>query len=112
MSVTATTGIASTHLGPSATTIHSWCGILDGRFSQRQLKELVCSDERFSDARERIKSTDVLIIDEIGMASQKIFEMVEMVCRIAKHSDFLFGGLQVYLYFKKSIFLIQCNPIV
>lgn len=97
MYITATTGIASSHLGVNATTVHSWCGILDGRYSQTEIKVLVNSDEHFSDAAERIRGTNVLIIDEIGMAPQKIFEMIEMVCRTVKQKDFLFGGLQVYL---------------
>lgn len=95
MSVTATTGISSSHLGTLATTIHSFCGILDGRYSERELHEIVKSAELFSEARHRICNTNVLIIDEIGMASQKIFEMAEMVCRTVKNCDFLFGGMQV-----------------
>ena len=51
MSVTATTGISSSHLGTLATTIHSFCGILDGRYSERELHEMVKSDELFSEAK-------------------------------------------------------------
>ena len=95
VSMTATTGIACSHLGTSASTVHAWCGILDGRYTDRELQELVHSDEGFCEARERIKCTEILIIDEIGMASQKILNMVEMVCRIVRQSDRIFGGLQV-----------------
>jgi len=65
-------------------------GILKENF-MKWLKVMNCSVRQ----RHRICNTDVLIIDEIGMASQKIFEMVEMVCRTVKNCDFLFGGMQV-----------------
>jgi hypothetical protein len=55
--VTATTGMASTQLGFEATTLHHWSGILDGRYSILQLKELFDHDDKFAAPRLRIEST-------------------------------------------------------
>jgi hypothetical protein len=35
------------------------------------------------------------VIDEIGMLSELILEKVELVCRLARNSKLVFGGLQV-----------------
>lgn len=81
VAVTATTGMASTQLGFEATTLHHWSGILDGRYSILQLKELFDHDDKFAAPRLRIESTECLLIDEISMLSKKTLELVESVCR-------------------------------
>lgn len=58
--VTATTGMASTQLGMGATTLHHWCGIMDCRYSQERLHELMRSDDRFAAAKDRIQKAEVL----------------------------------------------------
>ncbi|KAJ8306390.1 hypothetical protein KUTeg_016935 [Tegillarca granosa] len=81
VAVTATTGMASTQLGYEASTLHHWCGILDGRYSHDHLAELFENDDKFAAAKHRIKDTDCLMIDEISMLSKKTLELVEFVCR-------------------------------
>lgn len=91
VSVTATTGLAATHLG--GTTIHSWSGIgvhdvLPGGFVEHLSKG----------RREIIESTDVLIIDEISMLHDYRLDMVDEVCRLVrKKPDEAFGGIQVVM---------------
>ena len=87
--------MASAQLGFGATTIHHWCGIGDGRYSAAELNIIFMTDPRYYEARRRIAKANVLIIDEIGMLSEVIFEEVELVCRLARRSGDLFGGLQV-----------------
>lgn len=91
VSVTATTGLAATHLG--GTTIHSWSGIgiadsLAPGFG-----------ERFSKARKDIiQKTDVLIIDEVSMLHDFRLDMVDAVCReIREEPAVAFGGIQVIM---------------
>lgn len=67
----------------------------DGRQSLGELKADFLSNERNERAIERIKTADVLVIDEIGMVSNRTFTSLEMVCRIVKGNDQVFGGLQV-----------------
>ncbi|KAK3085252.1 hypothetical protein FSP39_000710 [Pinctada imbricata] len=82
-------------LGDGAVTVHHWCGIGDGRYTPEFLSSNFMSDDIFQGARERIRKTDSLVIDVIGMASKKFFDMIELVCRLSKSSSNLFGGLQV-----------------
>lgn len=91
VSVTATTGLAATHLG--GTTIHSWAGIgihdeLPSGFVEHLAKG----------RREIIENTDVLIIDEISMLHDFRLDMVDEVCRLVrKKPDVPFGGIQLIM---------------
>lgn len=91
VSVTATTGLAATHLG--GTTIHSWSGIgiqdsLPDRFVDHMSKT----------RREIIEKTDILLIDEISMMHDYRLDMVDEVCRLVrKQPDTPFGGIQVVM---------------
>lgn len=90
VSVTATTGLAATHLG--GTTIHSWAGIgvsdeLPQGFAEHMAKG----------RREIIEKTNVLIIDEISMLHDFRLDMIDTVCRVVRAKDEPFGGIQVIM---------------
>jgi ATP-dependent DNA helicase PIF1 len=90
VSVTATTGLAATHLG--GTTIHAWAGIsiadrLPGGFAEHISKG----------RREIIEKTDVLVIDEISMLHDYRLDMVDEACRLVRRKDEPFGGIQVIM---------------
>lgn len=90
--VTASTGIAATHI--RGMTIHSWSGI--------GIHSALTDDEvrRIAESRhvtKRIRRASVLIIDEISMLDGRILSLVERVCRKAKKSGLPWGGLQVVL---------------
>ena len=62
MAVTASTGIAATHIG--GTTIHSWSGLgIRDSLSEHDQVWLASNDK----LRKRYLSTDVLVIDEVSM---------------------------------------------
>lgn len=90
VSVTATTGLAATHLG--GTTIHSWSGI---GISDEIEKGF--ADNMSKSRREIIEKTDVLIIDEVSMLHDYRLDMVDQVCRIVRKKDEPFGGIQVIM---------------
>ena len=92
--ITCSTGIACT-LYPNAQTLHSWAGILDGRYSESQITELILNDEKYKNTLNRIQSTDCLIIDELSMISKGTFEKIEYICRNVIGNDIIFGGIQV-----------------
>ena len=90
VSVTATTGLAATHLG--GTTIHSWSGIGVSDFLPQGFADHVAKGRR-----EIIEKTDVLIIDEISMLHDYRLDMVDEACRLVRRKDEPFGGIQVIM---------------
>lgn len=90
VAVTASTGIAATHM--SGTTIHSWSGIgIKDELSERDLTTL--SRKQF--LADRLKDTAVLIIDEISMLHAKQLNAVNEVLKHIRKSPLAFGGIQV-----------------
>jgi ATP-dependent exoDNAse (exonuclease V) alpha subunit len=91
-SITASTGIAATHIG--GMTIHSWSGIgVKSRVSDYDL-EIISQKERVV---KRVLNTQVLIIDEISMLAKDTLDAVERVARHLRRNGEPFGGLQVIL---------------
>jgi ATP-dependent DNA helicase PIF1 len=90
--ITASTGIAATHIG--GMTIHSWSGVgIKDQLSRHELADIAGKDY----IRKRIKRAKVLIIDEISMLPPQLLSMVDAVCRKVKDSPQPFGGMQVIL---------------
>ena len=91
-SITASTGIAATHIG--GYTIHSWSGIGVRR-------DITKYDiDRISQNRNvvrRVGNARILIIDEVSMLSARTLGMVEAVCREIRRNQQPFGGLQIIL---------------
>lgn len=88
--ITASTGIAATHIG--GMTIHSWSGIgikkmLTGEDYARMLE-----NERLVT---RLTRTSVLIIDEISMLDARTLDAVDGVCRSLRQDGRPFGGIQI-----------------
>ncbi len=88
--ITASTGIAATHV--SGMTIHAWSGIgIKKELSDWDLEALL---EREPLVR-RVRNTSVLIIDEVSMLDAYLLTMVDRATRTLRGSDRPFGGLQV-----------------
>lgn len=92
VAVTASTGIAATHIG--GTTIHSWSGLGIRDELSVQDRAWLKNNDRLS---KRYNSTDVLIIDEVSMLHGKRLDMINEACKILRRSEKPFGGLQVIL---------------
>lgn len=91
-SITASTGIAATHV--KGMTIHSWSGIgVKNHLSPSDL-EAIGSKEYLV---RRIQNTKVLIIDEISMLAGNVLDMIDGVVKEVRHSEKPFGGIQVVL---------------
>lgn len=90
LAITASTGIAATHMG--GTTLHSWSGLgIREELDDAEVKE-ICKKGYM---RGRIKSANVLIIDEISMIKASQFEAVNKICQYVRRNPRPFGGLQV-----------------
>jgi GTPase SAR1 family protein len=92
VAITASTGIAATHIG--GMTIHAWSGIgIRDYVSEYDLDIMETKKylwDRFQQAR-------VLIIDEVSMMSAGFFESIDRICKHMKRNPEPFGGLQVIL---------------
>jgi len=88
--ITASTGIAATHVG--GMTIHAWSGIgVKSELSEWELEALL---EREPLVR-RVRNTHILIIDEVSMLSAQLLTLVDRAVRTLRGSERPFGGLQV-----------------
>ena len=102
--VCALTGCAAILLECKAKTIHSWAGI---GIANGTVEEVVakCTSNRFK-MSQWIK-TDVLIIDEVSMMSQKIFDILNLIGKKMRKNDKPFGG--IHLVFSGDFY--QLPPI-
>lgn len=90
--VTASTGIAATHL--QGVTIHSWSGIgIKDSINEKDLEKILTSNL----IKRNYKNTKALIIDEISMLHKHQLDMIDTIARHILAPDKPFGGLQVIL---------------
>ncbi len=90
VAITASTGIAATHIG--GMTIHAWSGVgIKDSLSQYDIDQII-SREKIA---KRMEKAQVLVIDEISMLDGGVLEMVDRVCKAARQKMEPFGGLQV-----------------
>lgn len=90
--ITASTGIAATHIGGQ--TIHSWSGIGVRDYLSEYDVEAIANNKN---VRRRVKDAHVLILDEVSMLSGSVLSMVDSVMRAVRGNDRPFGGSQVVL---------------
>lgn len=90
VAVTATTGLAATHL--NGTTIHAWSGIgVNDVFDKRHAGNMGKTRQ------ELLKKADILVIDEISMLHDFRLDMVDETLRYVRGNNEPFGGLQTVL---------------
>lgn len=88
--ITASTGIAATHLG--GITIHSCAGIgINTNLNEAQLKKLL----KKKYILKRLRKAEVLIIDEISMLDAERLDLIDLVLRETKDPFLPFGGLKI-----------------
>lgn len=88
--ITASTGIASTHM--NGMTIHAWSGMgIKDSFSSDDYARLRSRKSLI----DRLKDTKVLIIDEISMLHAKQVDLLDEILRKVRETDTAFGGVQV-----------------
>jgi ATP-dependent DNA helicase PIF1 len=91
-SITASTGVAATHI--HGLTLHAWSGIgITDVFTSFEIDRIAGKEH----VAKRIQRTSILIIDEVSMLSGTILDAVDMICRQVRGNDLAFGGIQVVL---------------
>lgn len=92
VAITASTGIAATHL--HGNTIHSWAGIgVKDSLTKMDLEKLA----KNSRVKRNYKKTKVLIIDEVSMLHRHQLDMVDTIARFFLDREKPFGGMQIIL---------------
>lgn len=92
VAITASTGIAGTHIG--GMTLHSWAGL--GVRDEYTAKDIdTIADKAW--VANRVRTADVLVIDEVSMLHPQTFRAADLVCRKVRRDRSPFGGLQVVL---------------
>lgn len=90
--ITASTGIAATHIG--GMTIHSWSGIgIKTKLDKYDIDRIASTKH----VVKRVGRAKILIIDEVSMLLAETFSMVDAICREVKQSSKPFGGIQIVL---------------
>lgn len=92
IALTATTGISAFSI--NGVTINSFMGIGTGELP---FETLIKKISKKSYIKDRILSTEILIIDEISMMSLCIFEKINKICQVIRKDTSFFGGIQVIL---------------
>jgi hypothetical protein len=90
VAVTASTGIASTHI--NGMTIHAWSGLgLKKSLTKNDLNAI--SEKKH--IKEHLEKTKVLIIDEISMLHRNQLDAINDILQFIRNNKAPFGGLQV-----------------
>ena len=92
LGITASTGIAATHMG--GVTIHSWSGLgVRNSLTEFDIESMQEKQYLFK----RMEKVKVLIIDEVSMLHHFRLDMVDQVLKAFKRSEAPFGGIQIIL---------------
>ncbi len=90
--ITASTGIAATHI--SGMTIHSWSGLgIKTKLDKHDLDKIASSRH----IAKRVRRAKVLIIDEVSMLAPVTLSMIDTICRELRQSSVPFGAMQIIL---------------
>jgi len=89
--LTALTGCAAVLI--NGQTIHSFLGL----GISRDLKTIIKNLEKFKKQLIVIKNLQTLIIDEISMMDNQLFELINNLLKYIKNNNIAFGGIQVIL---------------
>jgi ATP-dependent DNA helicase PIF1 len=90
--VCALTGCAAVLLECKAKTVHSWAGIGLGNGSVESIIKKVNKNQSI---KSFWKNTEILVIDEVSMMSQKLFELLDSIGRYIRKNSKPFGGIQL-----------------
>ena len=94
VAITSLTGMAALLIGGTARTIHSWSGVGIGNRSVDDMFNFIrkCQPK----VRDAWRTTNTLIIDEISMMSDVLFEKIDELGRLLRWKrDKPFGGIQL-----------------
>ena len=90
--ICALTGCAAVLLECKAKTLHSWAGIGIGNGS---IEQLIAKIMKNGYAKDNWKNTNILVVDEVSMMSQRLFELLDAIGKTVRGNIRPFGGIQL-----------------
>lgn len=90
--VCALTGTAAILLECKASTVHSFSGIGLGNGTTEAIIKKI---QNTPSSRSNWRSTEILVIDEVSMMSQKLFDLLDYIGRTIRRNSRPFGGIQL-----------------
>lgn len=92
ISITGSTGMAALNI--QGTTIHSWSGMGIDSVWNDDLEARLTDNKNLN---KRLKSVQILVIDEVSMLHSKQIELLNSILKYVRKSEKPFGGLQIIL---------------
>ena len=89
--VTSLTGCSAILLNCKATTIHKWGCLGIGKGNELSIYRKIIQRKQ----TQNYIDTDILVIDEISMLNQYLFEILNYLCKKIRKCDLHFGGIQI-----------------
>lgn len=89
--VTSLTGCSAILLNCKATTIHKWGYLGLGKGDEISMYRKIVQKKMTANYLD----TDILVIDEISMLNQYLFEVLDYLCKRIRNSTLPFGGIQI-----------------
>ncbi len=90
--ITAMTGCAAILLESCAKTLHSWANI---GLATGDANEISNKIRKSILKRANWTNTEILVVDEVSMMSQKIFELLDIIGKKTRRNDKHYGGIQI-----------------
>jgi ATP-dependent DNA helicase PIF1 len=91
--ITAPTGIAACNIG--GVTLHSWAGIFNEK--AHLMEVMIPAILKNKQALSRWRETEILVIDEVSMLSNILFERLNIIAQTIRRNRLPFGGIQLVL---------------
>ena len=91
--VTSMTGVSAILLKCKATTIHKWGNLGLGTGDENNVYKKIIKFRLTSN----YLNTEILIIDEVSMMSEKMFELIDYLCKKIRNNQLPFGGIQIIM---------------
>lgn len=89
--VTSLTGCSAILLNCKATTIHKWGYLGLGKGDEMSIYRRIVKKKQTANYID----TEILVIDEISMLNQHLFEVLDFLCKKIRKCELPFGGIQI-----------------
>lgn len=89
--VTSLTGCSAILLNCKATTIHKWGYLGLGKGDEMSIYRRIVKKKQTANYID----TEILVIDEISMLNQHLFEVIDFLCKKIRKCELPFGGIQI-----------------